>query len=183
MDYILERDDAALQRRAAPDQRENGVSHVADQSNDNSKPGATRPRALMKTVVVGLILAAVASLFVWGPFGPVLVAAGLGSLLAVFAYIAILNLVWVVAFCAIVRFLVWFADRWIVSRRVRPSKNLLPAIDPRSAEQARYMGLDAVQRALRPISAPKRRVYSEAEAEAWSELASGFDADYNNPFA
>jgi hypothetical protein len=48
----------------------------------------------------------------------------------------------------------------------------------RVAEQARNLGLDAVQKELRAISLPRRRVYSEAEAEAWSELAAAFDDEY-----
>jgi hypothetical protein len=48
----------------------------------------------------------------------------------------------------------------------------------RLSEQARNLGLDAVQRELRPVSLPKRRLYSEAEAEAWSELAAGFQEEH-----
>jgi hypothetical protein len=136
--------------------------------------------ALMKTVIAGLILAAVASLLVWGPIGPVIVAGALGGFLAGLAEAWTISfavsLSFIVALWAILRFMTWV----IPPRVKRPKKYVLPPTEQRSAEQARNLGLDAVQRELRPISVPKRRVYSEAEAEAWSELVSGFDADYKN---
>ena len=71
-------------------------------------------------------------------------------------------------------------DRPYVGPPVPRSTAVVPAApravwDPRDVS---HFGLEAVTKALRPISVPERRVYSEAEATAWSELAAAFDNEH-----